>query len=135
MRGTKRKSELAEKTMAAAALHDAVRLRTVHPHQKQKKDRESRFRGRLAFPQLYSNKLPIHGLGYGYRNRSFITCYQPNESGGNALGVSEIKEKCSKWQWKGQYSINYFVSSSNAKTNPPLLLVHGFGASIPHWRR
>ncbi|XWS54408.1 hypothetical protein CRYUN_Cryun10bG0087200 [Craigia yunnanensis] len=121
--------------MAAAALHDVVQLRPLHSLQ-QRKDRGPRFRGRLAFPQLYSNKPPILGLGYG--NRSFITCYrdQSIESGGSVLGVSEIKEKCSKWQWKGQYSINYFVSSSsNAESNPPLLLAHGFGASIPHWRR
>ncbi|KAJ6422294.1 hypothetical protein OIU84_027281 [Salix udensis] len=43
-----------------------------------------------------------------------------------------------KWMWKGQFSINYFVScnsDSQSSPGPPLLLVHGFGASIPHWRR
>lgn len=45
----------------------------------------------------------------------------------------EIGDKCRKWAWKGQYSINFFVSDSESR--PPLLLVHGFGASIPHWRR
>lgn len=49
--------------------------------------------------------------------------------------VENIKQKYLKWQWKGQYSINYFVSSDSDSTQPPLLLVHGFGASIPHWRR
>ncbi|KAH9781849.1 hypothetical protein KPL71_008635 [Citrus sinensis] len=41
------------------------------------------------------------------------------------------------WKWKGQYSINYLVSSTpnSHPDSPPLLLVHGFGASIPHWRR
>ncbi|PON71823.1 Alpha/beta hydrolase fold [Parasponia andersonii] len=63
-----------------------------------------------------------------------------------ALGVGEIKEKCKKWLWKGQFSISYFIShpheeegkqesGSGSNSNPPLLLVHGFGASIPHWRR
>lgn len=47
--------------------------------------------------------------------------------------VERIKQSCLKWKWKGQYSINYFVSADSPK--PPLLLVHGFGASIPHWRR
>nr|XP_023883571.1 pheophytinase, chloroplastic-like [Quercus suber]POE71469.1 putative hydrolase yugf [Quercus suber] len=60
-------------------------------------------------------------------------------SGGGVLEVKELKERCKKWEWKGQYSIAYFVSqSSNSNNNdnkPPLLLVHGFGASIPHWRR
>ncbi|ESR55174.1 hypothetical protein CICLE_v10021643mg [Citrus x clementina] len=37
------------------------------------------------------------------------------------------------WKWKGQYSINYLVSSTpnSHPDSPPLLLVHGFGASIP----
>ena len=58
-------------------------------------------------------------------------------SGGSVSEVSELRESCNKWQWKGQYSINYFVShsSSSSNSNPPILLVHGFGASIPHWRR
>ncbi|KAM1246011.1 hypothetical protein FF1_042276 [Malus domestica] len=56
--------------------------------------------------------------------------------------LREIKDKCRQWKWKGRYAINYFVSlsdpppsSSNPKPKPPLLLVHGFGASILHWRR
>ncbi|KAK6241468.1 Alpha/beta hydrolase fold-1 - like 10 [Theobroma cacao] len=122
--------------MAATSLHDVVRLRPLHSLQ-QTKEKGPRVRGRLAFPQLYRYKRPLLGLGYG--NRSFITCYrdQSTESGGSVLGVSDIKEKCNKWQWKGQYSINYFVSSSSSKaeSKSSLLLVHGFGASIPHWRR
>jgi pimeloyl-ACP methyl ester carboxylesterase len=54
------------------------------------------------------------------------------------LEIKEIRERCKKWLWKGQFSINYFVScNSDSQPNPgpPLLLVHGFGASIPHWRR
>ncbi|KAF5481535.1 hypothetical protein F2P56_002176, partial [Juglans regia] len=63
-----------------------------------------------------------------------------SEGSSNLLELAEIKESYRKWQWKGQYSINYFVShslssSSSSNSNPPLLLVHGFGASIPHWRR
>ncbi|XP_027365223.1 pheophytinase, chloroplastic isoform X2 [Abrus precatorius] len=56
--------------------------------------------------------------------------------------VEKIKQKCLTWLWKGQYSINYFVSSDADDSpqqlhanHPPLLLVHGFGASILHWRR
>ncbi|XP_048317676.1 uncharacterized protein LOC107427733 isoform X2 [Ziziphus jujuba] len=54
------------------------------------------------------------------------------------MEVSEIKEKSKRWMWKGQYSINYFVSQHphhGSDSIPPVLLVHGFGASIPHWRR
>ncbi|XP_047341985.1 2-hydroxy-6-oxo-2,4-heptadienoate hydrolase [Impatiens glandulifera] len=51
------------------------------------------------------------------------------------LGLREIEEGCSKWNWRG-YTINYLVQSSSSNSdNPSLLLVHGFGASIPHWRR
>ncbi|KAK7344081.1 hypothetical protein VNO77_13328 [Canavalia gladiata] len=54
---------------------------------------------------------------------------------GSLSEVENIKQKCLTWQWKGHYSINYFVSSDADDSPPPLLLVHGFGASIPHWRR
>ncbi|KAL3641451.1 hypothetical protein CASFOL_016419 [Castilleja foliolosa] len=54
------------------------------------------------------------------------------------LEVGEIDGKCKKWVWRG-YTVNYFVypeiNSDAAAMNPPLLLVHGFGASIAHWRR
>ncbi|XP_076910301.1 uncharacterized protein LOC143567905 [Bidens hawaiensis] len=53
------------------------------------------------------------------------------------LEVNTIKEICSKWQWRG-YNINYlkFQGQNGQKSNhPPLLLVHGFGASVAHWRR
>jgi hypothetical protein len=69
------------------------------------------------------------------RNSLSITTKSCSTSGGGQkLEVAEIKERCEKWEWKGKYSINYFVSHSK-NSNPPLLLVHGFGASIPHWRR
>ncbi|PKU60863.1 pheophytinase, chloroplastic isoform X1 [Dendrobium catenatum] len=45
-------------------------------------------------------------------------------------GLKDIYKCCSIWRWKG-YSVNFFVKG----TGPPLLLVHGFGASIAHWRR
>ncbi|XP_031743677.1 pheophytinase, chloroplastic isoform X2 [Cucumis sativus] len=59
---------------------------------------------------------------------------------GPALEVQEIRERSNKWQWN-QYSINYFVSDyqlqqqPQSRSSPVVLLVHGFGASIPHWRR
>lgn len=54
------------------------------------------------------------------------------------LQVAEINDKCKKWVWNG-HTINYLVypecRNETAAMNPPLLLVHGFGASIAHWRR
>ncbi|MBA0602268.1 pheophytinase, chloroplastic [Gossypium raimondii] len=125
------------KMAAATVLHDVAAACLRPPHSLPRTTaKEPRLRPGLAFPHLYGNKLPVLGRGYGVGNRSFITCYvdPSTESRVSVLGVSQIKEQCSKWQWKGRYSINYFVSSSSS-TNPPLLLVHGFGASIPHWRR
>ncbi len=37
------------------------------------------------------------------------------------------------WQWRDQ-SIHYFQAGQNPDS-PPLLLVHGFGASTDHWRK
>ncbi|KAF8061875.1 hypothetical protein N665_1205s0001, partial [Sinapis alba] len=61
-------------------------------------------------------------------------------SGGvvEAVELAEIEDMSKKWTWKGEYSINYFVKSSPEEVTPAsqtVLLVHGFGASIPHWRR
>jgi len=38
------------------------------------------------------------------------------------------------WQWQGQ-SIYYVQTGQRQSGNPPLLLVHGFGASTDHWRK
>ncbi len=37
------------------------------------------------------------------------------------------------WQWRG-HSI-YYVKAGERQKRPPLLLVHGFGASTDHWRK
>ena len=38
------------------------------------------------------------------------------------------------WQWRGN-SIYYVKAGSPNSQKPPLLLVHGFGASTDHWRK
>ena len=37
------------------------------------------------------------------------------------------------WQWRSQKV--YYVQAGEANRYPPLLLVHGFGASTDHWRK
>ncbi|ONK73055.1 uncharacterized protein A4U43_C04F26680 [Asparagus officinalis] len=44
--------------------------------------------------------------------------------------LQEIKRSCKLWKWRG-FNVNYLVKGAG----PPLLLVHGFGASVGHWRR
>jgi pimeloyl-ACP methyl ester carboxylesterase len=38
------------------------------------------------------------------------------------------------WTWRGQ-AIHYVVAGESRDDRPPLLLVHGFGASTDHWRK
>ncbi len=38
------------------------------------------------------------------------------------------------WQWRG-HSIYYVRAGEKSQQHPPLLLVHGFGASTDHWRK
>lgn len=38
------------------------------------------------------------------------------------------------WQWRDQ-SIYYVQAGDRRSTHPPLLLIHGFGASTDHWRK
>ncbi len=38
------------------------------------------------------------------------------------------------WQWRGN-SIYYVTAGEEQPAKPPLLLVHGFGASTDHWRK
>ena len=37
------------------------------------------------------------------------------------------------WQWQGHQI--YYVQAGESNNKPPLLLVHGFGASTDHWRK
>ena len=40
----------------------------------------------------------------------------------------------SYWQWRDQ-SIYYVCAGKSDPTTPPILLIHGFGASTDHWRK
>ncbi|XP_031254511.1 pheophytinase, chloroplastic-like [Pistacia vera] len=91
----------------------------------------------LGVGALNGNNKSLH-LHLQQRRKRFniITCTTSTSASTSVLEVNEIRKRCKKWQWKGQYSINYLVSSNpNSLSNSSLLLVHGFGASIPHWRR
>jgi len=76
------------------------------------------------------------------RKRSSSKCYassslsggNDDETGGRCIGkeLEAIYARCKSWEWKG-YKINYVVEGDGR--GPTLLLVHGFGASLGHWRR
>ncbi|KAL3680467.1 hypothetical protein R1sor_023423 [Riccia sorocarpa] len=44
--------------------------------------------------------------------------------------LAAIYANCKKWNWRG-HSVNYVCQGSG----PAIVLVHGFGASIGHWRK
>nr|XP_043615190.1 pheophytinase, chloroplastic [Erigeron canadensis] len=93
---------------------------------------------------------PIHHLNFRHKltgvnlsKSCLTTCSTSAAASGEIINddvlpleVSKIKEICSKWEWRG-YGVNYLKYEINNKSNspPPLLLVHGFGASVAHWRR
>ncbi|XP_042062771.1 pheophytinase, chloroplastic [Salvia splendens] len=91
----------------------------------------------LRFPP--SRRIPISAVARASAAEAEAAVTAGKEESLAALEVSEIDGKCKKWAWRG-YAINYFVypeisSEAAADVKPPLLLVHGFGASIAHWRR
>ncbi|EEF43550.1 pheophytinase, chloroplastic isoform X2 [Ricinus communis] len=100
----------------------------------QRKPPPVHLQNKLKFPNISSNAIMI------IRCSSSSGAIANSSSYGKALEAEAIRKQCRKWVWKGQYSINYLVSSDDLQSSlqsslPPLLLVHGFGASIPHWRR
>ncbi|NER36995.1 MAG: alpha/beta fold hydrolase [Oscillatoria sp. SIO1A7] len=58
----------------------------------------------------------------------------------SSLPTSEIAREITgeitgeTWQWRG-HNIHYVRSPGSHPGRPPLLLVHGFGASTNHWRK
>lgn len=90
-------------------------------------------------PRLYSSPPPpfLHlrrSRGSSVSNLTPLFVRSRNltapESSRSSLDLGEINESCKRWKWRG-FSINFFSEGNG----PPLLLVHGFGASIGHWRR
>ena len=47
--------------------------------------------------------------------------------------ISILPREYSTFAFRDRYKVNYDVSSSDP-SKPPVLLIHGFGGSINHWR-
>lgn len=93
----------------------------------------------VARPTMTSTVVNLRRMTFR-RDRVCVRATAAVSGGGvvEAVELAEIGEMSKKWKWKGEYSINYFVKSSPEEATPAsqtVLLVHGFGASIPHWRR
>lgn len=80
---------------------------------------------------------------YNSDKRSFVTvrCLSSSVAPISvSLPASEIKAMCKTWLWRG-HTIKYLIYPplipGNVSNPPsdPLLLIHGFGASVAHWRR
>ncbi|XP_062181401.1 pheophytinase, chloroplastic [Phragmites australis] len=54
----------------------------------------------------------------------------PAASPASSLSLEELRGGCTTWTWRGM-RVNYLARGQG----PPVLLVHGFGASVAHWRR
>lgn len=50
------------------------------------------------------------------------------------MQVTKAEASGSQWQWQG-HSIYYTKAGDRHPQRPPLLLIHGFGASTDHWRK
>uniref|UniRef100_A0A0E0PML6 AB hydrolase-1 domain-containing protein n=1 Tax=Oryza rufipogon TaxID=4529 RepID=A0A0E0PML6_ORYRU len=127
--------------LAAAAHHHrlsssspAARTRVVHHH-----------RRRRSSSLSFSAPASSHGCPRGARalRRAAAGDGGGNGSGGVSTGtvdpaaasspsssLEELYRSCATWTWRGM-RVNYLVRGEG----PPLLLVHGFGASVGHWRR
>ncbi|EAY98077.1 hypothetical protein OsI_19995 [Oryza sativa Indica Group] len=133
---------LAAAAAAAAAAHHhrlsssspAARTRVVHHH-----------RRRRSSSLSFSAPASSHGCPRGARalRRAAAGDGGGNGSGGVSTGtvdpaaasspsssLEELYRSCATWTWRGM-RMNYLVRGEG----PPLLLVHGFGASVGHWRR
>lgn len=51
----------------------------------------------------------------------------------SVVSSAAVADRHQYWQWRGHQV--HFVQAGSAPERPPLLLVHGFGASTDHWRK
>uniref|UniRef100_A0A1D1XNZ7 Putative hydrolase yugF n=2 Tax=Anthurium amnicola TaxID=1678845 RepID=A0A1D1XNZ7_9ARAE len=82
----------------------------------------------LSIPRRRGGRFPrVAAAGDG----GVAAAATPAEGGSRVLELGEIRGACATWRWRG-FDVNYLVKGEGG---PPLLLVHGFGASVAHWRR
>ncbi|CAN6350981.1 unnamed protein product [Urochloa humidicola] len=69
-------------------------------------------------------------LGAGGTSTSGTAAPPAAAAAAAALSLEELRRGCTTWTWRGM-RVNYLARGQG----PPVLLVHGFGASVAHWRR
>jgi hypothetical protein len=107
---------------AAATLCQAFLLPSSFPTTPQRpQQRQCYRRPRQQLP------FPVEGNGAGVVLRSTVVKPPPPLP----PPPFSIRREYETWRWRG-YKINYRVEGP--KGGPPLLLIHGFGASVNHFR-
>ncbi|KAG8085600.1 hypothetical protein GUJ93_ZPchr0010g8720 [Zizania palustris] len=124
--------------MAAAALASHL---VVHHHRLSSfsaasaRDRVLHHRRRSSSLPLSAAPCPQHGRPRGARALRRAAAGGGGGSGSSetlpyVYSLEELYRSCTTWTWRGM-RVNYLVRGEG----PPMLLVHGFGASVGHWRR
>jgi hypothetical protein len=84
-----------------------------------------------SLPFSSSSSPPAHGRPRGARVLRHASAGGSSAApAASSSSLEELSRSCTTWTWRGM-RVNYLVRGEG----PPVLLVHGFGASVAHWRR
>ncbi|KAM3404153.1 hypothetical protein ACQJBY_007317 [Aegilops geniculata] len=85
---------------------------------------------RTHLPCASSSSPPTHARLRGARVLRHASGGSSSAPPAASSSLEELSRSCTTWSWRGM-RVNYLVRGEG----PPVLLVHGFGASVAHWRR
>lgn len=85
---------------------------------------------RTRLPCASSSPPPTHARLRGARVLRHASSGSSSAAPASSSSLEELSRSCTTWLWRGM-RVNYLVRGEG----PPVLLVHGFGASVAHWRR
>ncbi|CAN0256021.1 unnamed protein product [Ectocarpus sp. 12 AP-2014] len=82
--------------------------------------------------QQWTAAPPVGPRGRRELRRAAQQREEPGSATAEVEAVGDVRRVYETWRWRG-YKINYRVEG--AEDAPPILLIHGFGASIGHFRK